>query len=92
MRNVHLSEDVVPIGEFKAHAARWFSQIQDTNQPLVITQNGRPVGVILSPAEFDKAIEYQKFLESVSQGLEDAEKGRTMTLKEIKKRFGKTGG
>ncbi len=39
---------------------------------MVITQNGRPAGVLLSPREYDRMQERQRFLESIAAGLADA--------------------
>lgn len=85
--SIRVSEDVVPIGEFKGQAARWLRHAKDTGQPVLITQNGRPAAVLLSPAEYDRLQERQRFLESVAAGLEDAESGRTMTTSQLKRRL-----
>jgi PHD/YefM family antitoxin component YafN of YafNO toxin-antitoxin module len=54
---------------------------------MVITQNGRPAGVLLSPREYDRIQERQRFLESIAAGLADAESGRTMTTMELRERL-----
>ena len=94
---LRVSQDVVPIGEFKAQASRWLGHARETGQPVLITQNGRPAAVLLSPVEYDRLQERQRFLESIAAGLEDAEAGRTMTTSEVKRRLaarrrGKTNG
>lgn len=86
-RVLKLTEDIVPVGEFKGHAARWLKHAAETGQPVVITQNGRPAGVLMSPAEFDRLGERQRFLESVAAGLADLEAGRTLTTAELKTRL-----
>lgn len=84
---IRVSQDVVPIGEFKAQASRWLDHAKGTGQPVLITQNGKPAAVLLSPVEYDRLQERQRFLESIAAGLEDAEAGRTMTTSEIKRRL-----
>ena len=54
---------------------------------MVITQNGRPAGVLLSPREYDRITERQRFLESIAAGLADAESGRVMDTAELGKRL-----
>jgi PHD/YefM family antitoxin component YafN of YafNO toxin-antitoxin module len=54
---------------------------------MVITQNGRPAGVLLSPREYDRMQERQRFLESIAAGLADAESGRTMNTMELRERL-----
>lgn len=82
-----LSEDVVPIAQFKGQAARWLRRAADTGQPIVITLNGKPAGVLLSPRDFDRLEERQRFLESIAAGLADADAGRTMATGELKRRL-----
>ncbi len=87
MKAMRVSDGIVPIGEFKAQAARWLRRLADRNQPLVITQNGRPAGVLISPAEFDRFQERQRFLESVAAGVADAEAGRLMNTGDLTRRL-----
>ena len=87
MRAIKVAEDIVPVGEFKGQAARWLRHAAETGQPVVITQNGKPAGVLVSPTEYDRLIERERFLESVALGLADAEAGRTMDTKELLRRL-----
>ena len=75
MKNLSVSDGVIPLGEFKTHAARY---LKDLDGPVVITQNGRPAGVLLSPREYDRIREQQSFLESIAAGMVDAQAGRVM--------------
>ena len=87
MRALKVAEDIVPVGEFKGHAARWLRHAAESGQPVVITRNGKPAGVLVSPSEYDRLTERQRFLESVALGLADAEAGRTMNTKELLRRL-----
>jgi prevent-host-death family protein len=87
MRALRVAEDIVPVGEFKGQAARWLRHAAESGQPVVITQNGKPAGVLVSPSEYDRLTERQRFLESVALGLADAEAGRTMNTKELLRRL-----
>jgi prevent-host-death family protein len=77
MANVRISEDFVPVSDFKAQAADLLKRVGATRKPLVITQNGRPAGVLLSPAAYDDLVERTEFVAAVSSGLADIEAGRT---------------
>ena len=44
--------------------------------PVVVTQHGKPAGVLLSPKAFDELTERARFVTAVSEGLADAEAGR----------------
>jgi antitoxin YefM len=55
---------------------------------VVITQNGEPAGVLLSPEEFDRIVERERFLSDVAAGVADLDAGRTVTTDELKRRLG----
>ncbi len=82
---MRISQDIVPIGQFKGQASRWLRRANETGQAVVITLNGRPAGVLLSPLEFDRLQEQQRFLVSVATGIADADAGRTMDGTELRR-------
>ncbi len=54
MRAIKLAEDIVSLARFKAQASQLFRQLRREQRPLVITQNGRPAAVLITPQEFDR--------------------------------------
>ncbi|HSO39005.1 MAG TPA: type II toxin-antitoxin system Phd/YefM family antitoxin [Labilithrix sp.] len=90
MRAVRISEDIVPVSDFKAQAADWLRRVADTGQPVVITQNGKAAGVLVSPAEFDRLLERAGLLEAIDAGLADEKAGRVVShaavVSEMKRR------
>lgn len=66
------------MSDFKAQAAEWLKRLADTGQPVVITQNGKAAGVLVSPAEFDRLTERGRFLAAVGAGLADEQAGRVV--------------
>ncbi|HET6371727.1 MAG TPA: type II toxin-antitoxin system Phd/YefM family antitoxin [Candidatus Polarisedimenticolia bacterium] len=87
MKEVQIADGIVPLGEFKARAAKLLKRVGESGEPMVITQNGRPAGVVLSPKEYDRIVERQRFLESIAAGLADAEAGRVIDTTELRKRL-----
>ena len=87
MRGIRVSEDFVPVSEFKAQAAEWLRKLGEKGSPVVVTLNGRPAAVLLSPQAFDELTEKARFVEAVEAGLADAESGRTQTHKEALRRM-----
>jgi prevent-host-death family protein len=83
MKPLKVSEDIVPLGEFKSRAASMLKTLAKRRGPLVVTQNGRPACVVLSPAEFDRMLEREAFLSAVAEGLADAEAGRVLSDDEL---------
>ena len=78
MPNLRVSEDIVPLSDFKARASELLKKLAQTGAPIVITQNGRAAGVLLSPTEFDVLTERARFVNAVAGGLADAESGRVI--------------
>ncbi len=89
MKTLNISNDIVPLGEFKSAISKWLKNIKNTGQPLVITQNGKPAGVLLSPEEYDDLTYTKRFLESVFTGLAEAERGETMTTTQLRSELNK---
>lgn len=84
MKTISISNDIVPIAEFKTNISKWFKSLQNTGHPLIITQNGKPAGVLLSPTEYDDLVYRKSFLDSIERGISDADSGRTYSTGEIK--------
>ncbi len=84
MKTISIKNDIVPIAEFKTSLSKWFKSLQSTGHPLIITQNGKPAGVLLSPDDYDELVYRKSFLDSVGRGIADADSGRTYQTKELR--------
>jgi predicted transcriptional regulator len=51
---------------------------------VVITQNGRPAAVLMSPTAFQELRERQEFLQAVAEGVADTESGRVVDHKRVR--------
>ena len=89
MKNFIISNDIIPLGEFKTSLSKWLKDIQSTGQHLIITQNGKPAGVLLSPSEYDELVHKNLFIDSVNRGLSDAESGNVIPSNKLKKELTK---
>jgi prevent-host-death family protein len=87
MRPFQLSEDVLPVGAFKAHMAEVLQKLRESNRPIVITQNGKPAAVMVSPKEFDRLLEKERFIEGIREGLSDSEAGRWISDKDLERQL-----
>lgn len=90
---IHVSEDIIAIAEFKAHLSETVRGLGKRGRPVVVTQNGKPAAVLLSPAAFDQLAQHANFMSAVSEGLADVDAGRTIANEEVgmllDERFGK---
>ncbi len=84
MKSICISSDIIPLGEFKTGISSCLKKVQTTGHPLIITQNGRPAGVLLSPVEYDKLVYQKQFTESVERGLAAAESGEVYSTDEVR--------
>lgn len=86
MKPVQIAKDIVPLAEFKAQSASWLERVRASGQPVVITQNGKPAAVMISPEEFDR-FQHQssEFVKSeIRDGEADIAAGRVMESKEAR--------
>lgn len=83
MKSFHVSTNIVSLSDFKNQASKMLRQMQSTQRPIIITQNGRAAGVLISPAEFDLLSEQCRFIKAVQSGLNDVEQGRVLTEEEL---------
>jgi antitoxin YefM len=92
MRHLVIDQDIRPMSEFRSSIASFIKQVDETRRPLVITQHGKGVGVLLSVAEYQAMQEKIEMLEdiqtSISQLAEgkelDHEVARSMVLDNLK--------
>jgi prevent-host-death family protein len=85
MKPVLLSEDVLPLGEFKTQASRVLRKLKESQRPVIITQNGRPAAVLITPAEFDLMRERERLMAAIQEGLADSEAGRVLEDDEVER-------
>lgn len=69
------STQVKPISYLKANAAEVLSQLTETREPLVITQNGEAKAVLQDVASFDESQETLALLKILAVGHQDVAAG-----------------
>ncbi|BDA02024.1 TPA: type II toxin-antitoxin system Phd/YefM family antitoxin [Vibrio cholerae] len=65
MSRIHLDQDIQSLSEFRAGVASFIKQINETRRPLVITQRGKGVAVVLDVAEYEAMQEKIELLEEM---------------------------
>lgn len=83
----------MPIGELKAHLSERIRALREHRRPLVVTQSGRAAAVLLSPEAFDRLTRQARFVDAVTDGLEQADAGEVLDHREVvqvlERRFGR---
>ena len=90
MKNISVSNDIIPVGQFKSNLAKYLNEIQLNRNSLIITQNGKPAGVLMSPSEYDVMRQTKFFIDSISRGLSDSDKGEVFSTSQLRHELQKT--
>jgi len=78
------SEDIVPISVLKVNPGKIVKQVQDVHRPVVLTNRGRGVAVVQSLQDYESDMEERDFMKAVVEGMVDLEKGRELSLDDVK--------
>ncbi len=90
MKNILVANDIIPVGQFKSGLAKYLKEIQNKHNSLIITQNGKPAGVLISPSEFDDLRQTKLFIDSISRGLSDSERREVLSTSQLRSELQKT--
>ena len=73
----------IPSVVLKSKAADLLSQINETQRPIIITQNGEPRAVIQDPKSYENMRNALGILKLLSQGEEEIKKNETISQEEV---------
>jgi len=69
MQNLVIEQDIRSMSEFRSGVASFFKQVHETKRPLVITQHGKGVGVLLDVAVYDAMQEKLELLGDIQMSM-----------------------
>jgi prevent-host-death family protein len=69
-------EDIRSISYVKANAAEILDQVNETQRPVYVTQNGEARAVLLDPASYEKMKKALGLLKLLAQGERDIAEGK----------------
>jgi len=75
MQRLKIDQDIRPMSEFRTGIASFLKQVHDTKRPLVITQHGKGVAVLLDVAEYEAMQEKIELLEDVQISIAQIDAG-----------------
>ncbi|WP_113905838.1 type II toxin-antitoxin system Phd/YefM family antitoxin [Aliidiomarina celeris] len=87
MTRVRVDEDIRPLSEFRAGVAKFVKQIHETRRPMVLTQRGRGVAVLVDVQEYEKMQERLEVLEEVYRAEEQIANGAGISNEDAKSRI-----
>ncbi|PPD31082.1 MAG: prevent-host-death protein [Methylomonas sp.] len=68
---MNLVTDIKPVSYLKAHSAELLQQINQTQRPIVITQNGEPRGVLQDAQSYENMRNALSLLKLLAQSEDD---------------------
>ncbi|MGM0906172.1 MAG: type II toxin-antitoxin system Phd/YefM family antitoxin [Pseudomonadota bacterium] len=87
MSRVRVDEDIRPLSEFRAGVATFVKQIHETRRPMVLTQRGRGVAVLVDVQEYERMQERLELLEEIYKAEEQLANGEGISHNEAKSRI-----
>jgi prevent-host-death family protein len=83
MKRVNVLHDIVPLTEFRARTAELIDQMKKSQSPIVLTQHGRAVAVVMPPAEYEELAYREEFVQAVREGIAEADAGKLIPHDEV---------
>jgi antitoxin YefM len=69
MKRPRVNEDIRPMSEVRTGFASFLKQIHDTKRPLIITQHGKGVAVLLDAGEYETMQETIEMLQDIQTSI-----------------------
>jgi prevent-host-death family protein len=85
MQRLRIDQDIRPMSEFRSGIASFIKQIRETKRPLVITQHGKGVGVLLDVSEYEAMQEKIELLQDIQTSIIQLNKNEGVTHLEARK-------
>jgi prevent-host-death family protein len=86
VQSLKLDEDIRSLSEFRAGVASFVKQVNDTRRPMVLTQHGRGVAVLVDVREFEAMRERLALLEDIAIAQAQVSAGKVVPHEEAKSR------
>lgn len=86
MSRVRVDEDIRPLSEFRAGVATFVKQIHETRRPMVLTQRGRGVAVLVDVQEYERMQGRLELLEEIYKAEEQLANGEGISHEQAKSR------
>lgn len=87
MSRINLDQDIQPLSEFRSGVTSFIKQINETRRPLLITQRGKGVAVMLDVAEYEAMQEKIELLEEIRTAESQFAEGLGISNQEARKQI-----
>jgi len=76
MQRLKIDQDIKPLSEIRTGIANFIKQVHNTKRPLIITQHGKSVAVLIDANEYETMQEKMELLTDVQTSLNQIENGQ----------------
>jgi prevent-host-death family protein len=87
MQNLKIEQDIRPLSEVRNGMANFIKQVRDNKRPVIITQHGKGVAVLLGASEFEAMQEKIELLSDIQTSLTQLEKGAGISHENAKEKL-----
>ena len=84
MQKLKIDQDIRSMSEVRNAMATYIKQVHDTKRPIIITQHGKGVAVLLGAYEFEAMQEKIELLSDVQTSLNQLAKGEGISHQKVK--------
>ncbi len=85
MQRLRIDQDIKPLSEVRTGIASVIKQVHETKRPVVITQHGKGVAVLLGVNEYESMQEKMELLTDIQTSINQIENGDGVEHDEAKK-------
>jgi len=86
VQRLKIDQDIKPLSEVRIGIANFIKQVHDTKRPVIITQHGKSVAVLLDAHEYEAIQEKLELLTDVQASLNQLENGQGIAHQDAKEK------
>ncbi|MEQ8162425.1 MAG: type II toxin-antitoxin system Phd/YefM family antitoxin [Smithellaceae bacterium] len=86
MQRLKIDEDIKPLSDVRTGIASFIKQVHNTKRPLIITQHGKGVAVLLDVNEYESMQEKLELLTDIQTSLSQLENGQGIAHEDAKEK------
>ena len=85
MQRPKIDQDIRPLSEVRTGIATFIKQVHDTKRPVIITQHGKGVAVLMDAHEYEAMQEKLELLTDIQTSLNQLERGAGISQEDAQK-------
>ena len=84
MQRLKIDQDIKPLSEVRISIANYIKQVRDTKRPVIITQHGKGVAVLMDASEYENMQEKLELLTDIQTSLGQLATGQGIAHEDAK--------